>query len=110
MSIPRWTSATRWARFSRLAASSSLRYMPRRTWCDHGERDSAARFVNFDHPYLDDVADRNHVMGIANEPIRQLANVHQAAVVEADIDKGAEIDHVENAAEQFHAGLKIVEF
>ena len=46
-------------------------------------------------------------MRIADETVGQAADVHQAAVVHADIDETAEIDHVEHRAGQFHAGGQV---
>ena len=38
-----------------------------------------------------------------------MADVHQPAVVQADVDKGAEVDNVEHRTQQFHAGLQVLE-
>ena len=39
-----------------------------------------------------------------------MTDVHQSAVVHADIDKAAEIDDVEDRAGQFHAIGEVLEF
>ena len=38
-----------------------------------------------------------------------MADVHQPAVVQADVDKGPKVDHVEHRTQQFHAGLQVLE-
>ena len=43
-------------------------------------------------------------MRVADVAVGHVADVHQPAVVHADVDKTAEIDHVEHGAGQFHAG------
>src|SRR5262249_60056388 len=41
--------------------------------------------------------------------VGHLADVNQSAVFQADVDKGAEVDDVENGALQLHAGLEVFE-
>ena len=53
------------------------------------------------------VAHGNDFVRIANEAVGQPADVHQAAVVHADIDEAAEIDDIEHRAGQLHAGREI---
>ena len=48
-------------------------------------------------------------MGVADKPPRQLADVHQAAVVQPDIHKHPKVHDVENCPHQFHAHLEILE-
>ncbi len=47
--------------------------------------------------------------GSAHVAIGQLADMHQARVVQADVDKGPEVDHVQHGALQLHAGGQVVE-
>ena len=74
---------------------------------DHGERYPPPLLVDFQDPDLDDIAHGHHVVRIADEFVGHLADVDQAAVVHADIDEGAEVDHVENRAGKLHAGAEI---
>ena len=70
-----------------------------RAGSDHRERDAAAALIDLEHPDLDDVADGDDFMRIANITIRHLAHVNQPAVVQADIDERTEIDHIQHGAE-----------
>ena len=47
------------------------------------------------------------VVRIADVLVGHLADVHQAAVVHADVDEGPEIDDVEHRAGQFHARAEV---
>ena len=76
---------------------------------NHRQRHAAPRLVDLVHPDLDDVADRHHFVRIADILVGQLADVHQARVVQADVDERAEIDHVQHRARQLHAGRQVVE-
>ncbi len=73
--------------------------VPRR---DHRQRDPAPLLVHLQHPDLDDVADGNHLVRVADEAVGHVADVDQPAVVHADVDKGPEIDDVEHGAGQLH--------
>ncbi len=70
-----------------------------RSGSDHRERHAAAALIDLEHPDLNDVADRDDFMRIANITIRHLAHVDKSAVVQANIDEGTEIDHVQHGAE-----------
>ena len=54
--------------------------------------------IDIDDPDLEHVADADDFVRIANEAVGQAADVHQAAVGQADIDEDAEIDDVEDRA------------
>src|SRR5262245_43002073 len=73
------------------------------------QRYSAARLIDIDHPHFDDIADADDFVRIANEAVGQSADVHQAAVGQADIDEHAEIDDVEHRARQLHARRQILQ-
>ena len=47
-------------------------------------------------------------MGILYVLIGQLADMHQTAVLETDIDKGAKIDDVQHRTGQFHRGRQVI--
>ena len=76
---------------------------------DHRQRNAATFFVDRHHPHGHDVADRDAIVRILNELRSQLADVHQAGVLQADVDERAEIDDVQHRAHQLHAGRQIVE-
>jgi hypothetical protein len=81
--------------------------MSRRAWRNHRQRNPPPCLVDLHHPDFDNVAHRHHIVRIAHKPIRQLAHVHQAAIVQADIDKCAKVDNVQHAPHQFHALIQI---
>ena len=49
-------------------------------------------------------------MRIADVLAGKLTEMHQPAVVEADVDEGPEINHVQHRAHEFHAHGKVLEF
>src|SRR5205085_8923337 len=63
---------------------------------DHGERHAMPLLIDRHDPNLDNVADRHHLVWIADVLVGQLADVNQTAVFQAEIDKRAEIDDVEH--------------
>ena len=83
--------------------------LPLRAGTDHRQGDSPPLLVNLHYPDLNDITHGHDFMRIANETVGQATNVHQAAVVHADIDETAEIDHVEDCTGQFHAGRQVFE-
>ena len=70
---------------------------------DHRERHAAAVLVDRRDPHANLVADRDHVVRIADEAGAELADVDQAAVREADVDERAEVDDVQHRAAELHA-------
>src|SRR5262249_44948894 len=64
--------------------------------------DAAPRFVDLDDPPLQHVAHADDFVRVLDEAVGQAADVHQAAVGEADIDEHAEIDDVQHRARQLH--------
>ena len=50
--------------------------------------------VDFQHLYLDDLAGFHHLARILDEAVRQRRDVHQAVLVHADVDEGAEVGDV----------------
>src|SRR5262245_4010880 len=75
-------------------------FFARRSWRplgagrNRGERDAAAGLIDIDDPHFEHVANADDFVRIANEAVGQAADVHQAAVGQADIDEDAEIDDV----------------
>jgi hypothetical protein len=49
-------------------------------------------------------------MGAFDVPVGELADMNEPRVLQTDIDKGAEVDHVENGPLEFHSGGQILEF
>ena len=76
---------------------------------DHRQRHAAALLVHRQHPDRHHVADRHHVVGALDVAVGHLADVDQAAVLQADVDEGAEIDDVQHRALQLHARLQVLE-
>jgi hypothetical protein len=74
----------------------------------HRQADALARQVHLLHPHLDDLAGLDHLARVADELVRQLADVHQAVLVHAQVDEGAELRHVADRAFQHHAGLQVL--
>ena len=97
------TRRTPFARGGRLTRRPALRLAPpkmrlrlfRPRW-NHRQRYATPCFVNFQHPHLHNVAHRNNLVRIADIAIGKLADMDQAAVVQADIDESAEINDVEH--------------
>ena len=101
-SAPRWPRPAPSKRFSRgpFAARRGRAEL-------HGQADALAHRVDLQHLHLDDVAGLHHLAGIVDELVRQLAHVHQAVLVHAQVDEGAEGGDVAHRAFQLHAGLQV---
>ena len=67
-------------------------------------------FVHVKHDYLYDVADRDGLARMADKFIADLRYMHKPVLVNADIDKNAEIYNVAHATHKLHAGLEILYF
>ncbi len=65
---------------------------------DGGQRDAPPVLVDIDHPDLDYVAHGHLVVRVADKAVGQAANVDQAALGQANVDKGAKIDHADHNA------------
>ena len=65
---------------------------------DHRQRDTSPLLVDFHDPDFDDVADGHDLVCVLHITIGQLADMHQAAVFEADVDKRTEVANRRNAA------------
>src|SRR5205823_5519589 len=95
-----------------LAARTAVAPLPRlalRSRLDHRQRHAVALLVDRQHPNPNDVVDRHDVIGAFDVAVGHLADVHQAAVFETNIDEGAEIHNVQDGALQLHAGLEVFE-
>ncbi len=83
--------------------------LPHRAGLDHRERHAAASLVDLEHPHLHDLAHGDHVVRIAHVAAGELADVHEPAVVEADIDERTEVDDVEHRPHELHAHFQVFE-
>ena len=73
----------------------------------HGQRDALARDVHLLDAHLDHVAGLHHLARVLDEAVGQLGDVHQAVLVHADVDEGAERGDVGHHAFELHAGLQV---
>ena len=83
--------------------------LPGRARSDHRQRNPTASLINLEHPHPDNLTNAHHIVRIPHVLIREVADVHKPAIMQADVYKGAKINYVEHGAEQFHAGLEIFE-
>ncbi|KCB33957.1 hypothetical protein L543_2294 [Bordetella hinzii L60] len=75
----------------------------------HGERYALALHVDLQHLDRHGLAYAHDVARILDEFLGQRGDVHQAILVHADVDKGAEVGHVGDHAFEQHAGVQVVE-
>ena len=71
----------------------------------HGEGDAFARGIDFQHFDFDDVAGFDDVARILYEAVGKGGDVDEAVLVDADIDKCAEVGDVGDDAFEDHARL-----
>jgi hypothetical protein len=83
--------------------------LPFGTGFDHRQRDAFPLLVDGHDPNGHDVTHTDNVVWTLDVAIGKLANVDQSGVFQSDIDKRAEIDHVEDSPLKLHAGSKILE-
>lgn len=76
----------------------------------HAEGDALALEIDFGDGDLDFLADLEDFTRIAHELIAELANVDEAVLVDADIDKGTEGGDVGDDAGELHADFEIAGF
>ena len=73
----------------------------------HAESDPVSRNIDLHHAHLDDIPGLHHLVRILDEPVRQLADVNEAVLVDPDIHECTEGGDVGDGAFQPHAGLKV---
>ena len=73
----------------------------------HAEGDAVPGQVHFHDRDLDGLADFDDFAGVLDEVVGELADVDEAVLVDADIDKGAEGGDVGDDAGKFHADLEV---
>src|SRR5690606_5010712 len=73
----------------------------------HRERDALALDIDLQHRHLDHLPRPHRLARILDEAVGQLGDVHQAVLVDADVDEGAEVRHVRHHALQAHAGAQV---
>jgi hypothetical protein len=66
--------------------------------------------VDAHDPHGHDVSDADDVVRALDVTIGKLTDVYQPRVLEADVDEGPEVDHVEHRPLQFHTGCQVLEF
>src|SRR5947208_8857010 len=81
---------------------TSLRRLALRAGGDHGQRRPAALGVDVQYPDRHHVADRHYLVRTLDVAVGHLADVHQAAVLQADVHERPERHDVEYGALQFH--------
>jgi hypothetical protein len=81
--------------------------MPLGPRLDHRQRDPLALVIDSHHPDVHHVADAHHVVRALHITIGKLANVHQTRILETNIDKRSEVNHIENRPLQLHARAQI---
>ena len=75
----------------------------------HRQADALARHIHLHHLDLDDVAGLDDFARVVDELVRQLAHMHQAVLVHAQVDEGAELGHVAHRALQDHAFAQVAD-
>ncbi len=73
------------------------------------QRDALAGDLDLQHLDLDDVAGLHHFARVLDEGFRHRRDVHQAVLVHADIDEGAEGRDVGHRAFEDHAALEVLD-
>ena len=81
--------------------------MPLGTRLDHRQRDPLALVIYAHDPYIYHVADAYHVVWALHVTIGKLANVHQARILETDIDERSKVDDIQNSSLQLHARAQV---
>ncbi len=76
----------------------------------HGERDAVAFEINIEHSHVDHVAGLDHGARIADEFVGEFGDVHQAVLVHADVDEGAERSDVSHDPFEQHSLFQVLEF
>ena len=64
----------------------------------HRKRDAFFGNVDAKHAHADDIAHRHHVARVLDEFIGKLGDVHEAVLVNANVNEGAEVDHVSDSS------------
>src|SRR5690606_34329391 len=73
----------------------------------HRQRDALALDIDLQDRHLDDLAHLDRLARVLHEPVRQLRDMHEAILVDADVHEGAEVRHVRHHALQPHAGPQV---
>ena len=72
-----------------------------------GEADAAALLVDADDHDAQDLADGDDFERVLDAPFRELGDVDEAVLVQADVNEGAEVRDVADRAVQNGAGLEL---
>ena len=105
LAFPRWFVA------GRSPARTSLRSpaLPFRAGLHHRQGDPFAFLINAHHPDRHHVAHAHHIVRALDVAIGKLADMNKPRILEADVDEGAKIDHVEHGSLQLHGGRQVLE-
>ena len=83
--------------------------MPSRSETFHGEGDAAATEVDLKHFDAYMLVEVNHLRGIVDTTVGQLADVDKTVLMHADVDKSPEGGDVGHDAGQYHPLLDILD-
>ena len=75
----------------------------------HGQRDALALQVDFQHLDLDDLAGLDDGVRVLDEGVGERRDVHQAVLMDADVDEGAEGGDVGDDAFEDHARAQVAD-
>lgn len=65
--------------------------------------------IDIDYPDVEQIANTDDFVRIANESIGQSANVNQTAVDDPDVDERSEVDNVQHGAAELHARSEVLQ-
>src|SRR5688572_16930500 len=75
----------------------------------HGQTNSLARNVNFNHRNFNLLLDRYNFFWVFYKLVREVADMHQPVLMDTNIDKGTESRHIRHDTGQRHAYLQVTD-
>src|SRR6266567_980723 len=73
----------------------------------HAQLHPSALHIHVQHAHLHDLPDGDDRERVAHVAVGKLGDMHQAILLDADIDEGAKVHHVAHHPLQEHAGLQV---
>src|SRR2546427_10326291 len=73
----------------------------------HAQLHSSALHINVQHAHLHNLPDGDDRERVAHVAVGKLGDMHQAILLDTDIDEGAKVHHVTHRSLQEHAGLQV---
>ena len=73
----------------------------------HGEADTFTFLISFQYTDLYHISNLHHFTGMPKFPITNLRNMYQTILMDTNINKNAEVNHITNRSGKNHTGLKI---